>query len=48
MDKALVCEDCGTEEDVKETVCPFKAEIYNEEVPATLCKECAYQRFLDT
>lgn len=48
MSSDLVCEDCGTTENVEETICPFSFEIRNEEIPATLCKECEHQRFLDT
>ena len=44
----LVCEDCGcTDDTVIETICPYQQDINNEEVPATLCDNCHYERCQD-
>ena len=32
----LVCEDCGTTENVKETICPYESEINGIEVKVIL------------
>ena len=44
----LTCEVCGiTNEDVVETTCPYMADMFQEEVPATLCDNCYGNRVGD-
>ena len=45
--KELVCDDCGTEENVEETFCPYAEEIRNKEIPANLCRPCYRERCRD-
>lgn len=43
--KQLTCEDCNiTNENVKETNCPYFEDVYNEKVKAVVCDECYYER----
>lgn len=43
----LVCDDCGTDEDVYETTCPFASEIHDKEVECDLCSSCERERAMD-
>lgn len=43
----ITCDDCGTDKDVYETVCPFTQEIHDEIVDCNLCKDCEYERAMD-
>ena len=44
----LSCEVCGsTGDDVVETICPYMADMFQEEVPATLCDNCYGNRVAD-
>ena len=46
-DKVLVCQDCGTTENVTETTCPFASEIYGKEVDIAVCSDCYRERLYD-
>lgn len=43
----LKCEDCGTTDNVTETVCPFAQDVHNKEIPAVLCDKCCSERAAD-
>jgi len=46
----LQCQDCGrTDEEVEVTegFCPYMEDIYGEQVPVTLCKDCYWERCQD-
>ena len=44
----LFCDDCGKSgPDVVETICPYSADVYNEEVECALCPDCARERAND-
>lgn len=43
----LKCDDCGTEDNVSATHCPFLQEIYEIEEPCQVCEECYHQRCLE-
>lgn len=38
------CQDCGTDEDVTDTTCPYAGDIHNKTVEVTLCGDCYYER----
>ena len=46
--KELVCEDCGTTQNVKKTVCPYEKEINGKIIPVVLCNECYKCRWENT
>ena len=46
-DKKLVCQDCGTEKNVQETVCPFAQEMSGTEVQIIVCNNCYRERVWD-
>lgn len=41
---ALKCDDCGTTENVQETICPYAQEIHDEIIDMNLCDDCLEQR----
>lgn len=44
----LQCDDCGKSgPDVRETICPYTADVYNKEVECVLCTACAQERAND-
>lgn len=48
----LTCEDCGiyasdTEDEVKNTTCPYAEEIHGRQVPITVCDSCYRERSYD-
>lgn len=44
----LRCDDCEEcKEDVEDTFCPYTAEIYDKEVPITVCGDCYKERAWD-
>ena len=44
----LVCQDCGSsEDDVKETSCPFMEDVYNRLVEIIVCDLCYRERLYD-
>jgi hypothetical protein len=43
----LICDDCGTDEGVEETICPYANEINNQIIDVDLCEECKQQRAED-
>ncbi len=43
----LVCQDCGTTENVTETYCPYSHEIYDKLVQVVLCNNCYHERCMD-
>ena len=45
--KKRKCVDCGTTENVVEEPCPFAEEIYDDDTPVCLCKECRHEKALD-
>ena len=44
----LVCEDCGTNKDVKKTLCPYELEIHGKEIEITVCNSCYNGRWENT
>lgn len=47
LDQSVVCADCGTKENVKETFCPYSEEINNRKVEVSLCDKCYRERMWD-
>lgn len=44
----LKCQDCGLEkDDVKETICPFAADVNGTTVPIVVCGDCYKERLYD-
>lgn len=44
----LFCDDCGgAGPTVTEGVCPYQSDVYNRDVPATLCPSCRHERAMD-
>lgn len=43
-DGITYCDDCGTIEDVKTTMCPYAYDVINEQVPIDLCSFCYDER----
>jgi hypothetical protein len=43
----LICEDCGSDEDVELMLCPFAWDVYGEEKEVALCPDCYKQRCMD-
>lgn len=44
----MICDDCGKDkEDVEDTICPYEADINEEEVDCRLCEDCYYERSMD-
>ena len=41
----MICEDCGTEEDVYETICPHDLDMLGIETPVRLCEVCEDERW---
>ena len=39
-EEILVCDDCGTDVEVVETICPYDLEINLTESPMNLCDDC--------
>ena len=45
--KKLICQDCGTDNNVRETTCPYAEEISNREVQIIVCDDCYRERVWD-
>ena len=43
----LVCNDCATTVDVKQTICPFSEDVHGETVRVDLCDDCHRNRRMD-
>lgn len=43
----IVCDDCGTDENVKATLCPYSEEINNKKIEVFLCDDCYQERVWD-
>ena len=43
----LICESCGTEKNVKETLNPYALEISGREVEVRLCDHCYREYVMD-
>ena len=45
---AMICDDCREDKpDVVETLCPFAADVNNEDVDCQLCSDCYHERCQD-
>jgi len=40
----MKCQDCGTEENVELTSCPYAKEVDEEDVKVWLCEDCLKER----
>lgn len=41
----LRCQDCGkSKDDVRDRFCPYAADVYEKEVPITVCIDCYNNR----
>jgi len=45
--KPIICDDCGTDKDVKQTICPFQDDVYGKRVKVKLCDKCYHERCMD-
>ena len=43
----LVCDDCGCDKGVEETICPYAQEIHYKEIECNLCGHCYSERCMD-
>jgi len=41
----MICDDCGTEENVHETTCPYDSYMLGIETPVNLCDDCEDKRW---
>lgn len=47
MDSEMKCQDCGTTENVRKTICPYAEDVNNEIVEVVLCDHCIYERAME-
>jgi len=47
MSDELVCEDCGTSDNVKLTTCPYMADVCDVTVSIIICDNCYTERCMD-
>lgn len=47
VEEELVCDDCGTSEDVEGTYCPYSEDVNNTKIEVKLCGDCYGERCQD-